>query len=194
MGSKMADEISAHDSAILDKIFNPNLPFDPSSVEIKGSAEDVKEVETESLKEAKRFEVEGVKAAETGDIKTAILNFNKAIELEPTRGSGYNNRAQALRLKGDTEGALQDLNKAIELSNGKGGVSSLAFTQRGLIRKLNGENEEALEDFQKAANLGCPFAKQQVAEMNPYAAMCNKMLSEVMGKLREGKAVEYSHE
>ena len=35
---------------------------------------------------------------------TALEFFNQAIQVAPERASGYNNRAQALRLKGDVQG------------------------------------------------------------------------------------------
>ncbi|XP_070560554.1 tetratricopeptide repeat protein 36 homolog isoform X2 [Ptychodera flava] len=145
---------------------------------------------SEVVKEAKRLEILGVRAAEGGDINTAMEYFSQAIDVAPDRASGYNNRAQALRLKGDVQGALTDLNKAIELSQAKGKAACQAFTQRGLIRRLEGQNELALEDFKKAADLGSAFAKSQVVQMNPYAAMCNKMLAEVMTKLKNGESVE----
>jgi hypothetical protein len=53
---------------------------------------------------AKSFEVEGVKAAESGDLDKAIGLFTRAINIAPEWASGYNNRAQAYRLKGDTAG------------------------------------------------------------------------------------------
>jgi hypothetical protein len=43
------------------------------------------------------------------------------------------------------------------------------------------------EDYQKAANLGSKFAKMELVTLNPYAAMCNQMLFEVMEKLRKGE-------
>ena len=50
------------------------------------------------------LEIKGVKAAEGGDIQTAMKAFNEAITKEPNRASCYNNRAQALRLMGKIEG------------------------------------------------------------------------------------------
>ena len=41
-------------------------------------------------------------------------------------------------------------------------------------------------DFEKAALLGSSFARNQLVAMNPYAAMCNKMLADVIGKLQRG--------
>jgi hypothetical protein len=52
----------------------------------------------------KGLEVEGVKAAESGDLDTAIATFTKVINIAPQWASGYNNRAQAYRLKGNTPG------------------------------------------------------------------------------------------
>ena len=86
---------------------------------------------------------------------------------------------------GEKDLASPDLDKALDLCGSKGQVAGQAFTQRALIHKLNGDNDAALEDFKKAARLGNSFAKSQVAEMNPYAALCNQMLTEAISKLRE---------
>lgn len=56
------------------------------------------------LEEASRLELQGVAAAEAGDLDKALQSFGRAIELLPERASAYNNRAQALRLKGDVAG------------------------------------------------------------------------------------------
>jgi tetratricopeptide (TPR) repeat protein len=64
----------------------------------------VEEIETEEMKQVKHLETDGVRAAESGDIQKALDLFSNAINLIPTRASGYNNRAQALRLKGDVKG------------------------------------------------------------------------------------------
>jgi hypothetical protein len=51
-----------------------------------------------------------------------------------------------------------------------------------------GQNEEALSCFQIAAENGCCFAKQQVVALNPYAALCNKMLKEMIQKTQQGQS------
>jgi Flp pilus assembly protein TadD len=53
---------------------------------------------------AKSMELEGVKAAESGDLDKATEMFTRAINIAPKWASGYNNRAQAYRLKGNTPG------------------------------------------------------------------------------------------
>ena len=47
--------------------------------------------------------------------------------------------------------------------------------------------DKKMKHWKSAAKLGGQFAKQQVIAMNPYAALCNQMLSEVMHKVRTGE-------
>ncbi|ELU16706.1 hypothetical protein CAPTEDRAFT_155655 [Capitella teleta] len=178
--------LSTHDKEVLDRIFNPDLPF----ADIAGDKQDVPETEeqdTAAVLEAKQLEAEAVEKAEKGDVKGALELFSKAIDVAPERASGFNNRAQAKRLLGDVEGALEDLNSAIRVSEGEGKAACQAFTQRALIHRLKGEDEAALEDFKKASSLGSDFAKAQVIAMNPYAAMCNAMMREMVAKTRKGE-------
>jgi len=123
-------------------------------------------------------------------LSKSISIFTKSIEVAPRRASGYNNRAQAHRLKGNIEDALEDLNNAINLSEGKGAVAGYAFCQRGLIRQLKGKKDDAISDYQSAAKLGSEFAKTMLVQLNPYAALCNQMLSEVIQKLKTGVTLE----
>lgn len=81
-------------------------------------------------------------------------------------------------------GALGDLDQAIALSGCTGRTACQALVQRGLLHRLARQNDEARADFEKAAALGSEFARQQAVVLNPYAALCNKMLSEVINKMR----------
>lgn len=178
--------ISTHDKAVLSRIFNPNLPYGDVCDEA-GPIEPVAEEPISSaVVEAKKLEVEGVKQAEAGHAERALELFNQAISIAPEHASAYNNRAQALRLQGDIQGAMQDLNKAIELSHGQGKVACQSYTQRGLIKRLEGDEDSAKEDLRNAANLGGQFAKHLLISLNPYAALCNQMLSEVMCRMKNG--------
>lgn len=87
-------------------------------------------------------------------------------------------------------GALEDLKQAICLSGGTGQTACQALVQRGLLRRLAYQDDEARADFEKAAALGSEFARQQAVVLNPYAALCNKMLSEVINKLRNPEVPE----
>lgn len=64
------------------------------------------EEETVDIKVSKQLEAQGVQAAESGDVEAALNLFSQAIGNTPQRASGYNNRAQALRLKGDVLGKI----------------------------------------------------------------------------------------
>lgn len=79
---------------------------------------------------------------------------------------------------------MNDLNTAITLSQGQGKSCRQALCQRGLIHRKNGHDDKALQDFKHAAELGSPFAKMALVQLNPYAALCNQMLSQVMNKLK----------
>ncbi|RXG67162.1 Tetratricopeptide repeat protein 36, partial [Armadillidium vulgare] len=145
------------------------------------------ESESPLSKQISDLEIDGVKLAESGDAEGALRKFEEAILLDPQRPSAYNNRAQTLRLFNRIDEALEDLNSAISLSNGKGKSACQAFTQRAMIYRLKERDDQAKEDFQKAAELGSEFAKAQLVQMNPYAALCNKMLHDVFTKIQKGE-------
>ncbi|XP_035411705.1 tetratricopeptide repeat protein 36 isoform X1 [Cygnus atratus] len=186
---------TANDRAILQTIFNPSTPF--GDIPGLDEEEDIQEEEEtfapELLEQVQDLELQGVSAAESGDVSTALERFNEAIRLLPGRASGYNNRAQALRLKGDVAaprhllpcpGALRDLDTAIHLGRGCGRAACQSFVQRGLIHQLQARDEDARRDFERAARLGSAFARQQLVLLNPYSALCNQMLCEMLGRLR----------
>ncbi|XP_064588108.1 tetratricopeptide repeat protein 36 isoform X1 [Zonotrichia leucophrys gambelii] len=81
-------------------------------------------------------------------------------------------------------GALQDLDAAIRLSRGRGRAACQSFVQRGLIHRLQARDEDARRDLERAARLGSAFARQQLVLLNPYSALCNQMLCEMLGRLR----------
>uniref|UniRef100_A0A7E4UWB3 TPR_REGION domain-containing protein n=1 Tax=Panagrellus redivivus TaxID=6233 RepID=A0A7E4UWB3_PANRE len=173
-----------NDRAVLNMILNPllpNEPFDPNAEEIDAYAN------LPNITECRELEKSGITLAENGTLDKAIEKLTNAISACPSNPSPYNNRAQAYRLAGNIEAALNDLNTAIDLSSDSGKAAAQAYTQRALLYLLKEEREKSKADFQKAADLGNSFAKMQLVAMNPYAAMCNKMLSDVMGKLQRGE-------
>lgn len=82
--------------------------------------------------------------------------------------------------------AREDLNNAINLSQGRGRAACQAYCQRGLINLKENRTEDAKRDFEFAVKLGSQFAKAQLVQLNPYAALCNKMLRGVFDKLQKG--------
>ncbi|XP_065553223.1 tetratricopeptide repeat protein 36 [Lathamus discolor] len=179
---------TANDRAVLQSIFNPSTPFgDIPGLDEEaedGTQEEEAAFPPELLEQVQALELQGVSAAESGDVSTALERFSEAIRLLPQRASGYNNRAQALRLQGDVAGALRDLDAAIRLSRGCGRAACQSFVQRGLIHRLHARDEDARLDFERAARLGSAFARRQLVLLNPYSALCNQMLCEMLGRLR----------
>ncbi|KAF0030139.1 hypothetical protein F2P81_016870 [Scophthalmus maximus] len=177
---------SAHDRAVLQALFNPNTPFgdSPGPNQEEELIDDESGFDTQLLRQVKELEKSGISAAEAGDLQAALQLFSQAIQILPRRASAYNNRAQALRLQGNTAGALEDLDRAVSLSGGAGRTACQALVQRGLLRRLACQDDAARADFERAAAFGSEFARQQAVALNPYAALCNKMLSGVINKLR----------
>ncbi|XP_068274559.1 tetratricopeptide repeat protein 36 isoform X2 [Nyctibius grandis] len=179
---------TANDRAVLQTIFNPSTPFGDIpglDEEEEDAVQDEGEAFTlELLEQVRDLELQGVSAAESGDVSTALERFGEAVRLLPERASAYNNRAQALRLRGDVAGALRDLDAAIRLSRGRGRAACQSFVQRGLIHRLQAREQEARRDFERAARLGSAFARRQLVLLNPYSALCNQMLCEMLGRLR----------
>ncbi|NXY86050.1 TTC36 protein, partial [Alcedo cyanopectus] len=184
---------TANDRAVLQTIFNPSTPFGDIPGLDEEEEEDTQEEDTfapELLEQVRDLELQGISAAESGDVSTALERFSESIRLLPERASGYNNRAQALRLRGDVAGALRDLDAAIRLSRGRGRAACQSFVQRGLIHRLRACEEEARQDFERAARLGSAFARRQLVLLNPYSALCNQMLCEMLGRLRNPSGSE----
>ncbi|NWW45781.1 TTC36 protein, partial [Pedionomus torquatus] len=178
---------TANDRAVLQTIFNPSTPFGDIPGLDEEEEEDAQEEDgfaQELLEQVRDLELQGVSAAESGDVSAALERFGEAIRLLPQRASAYNNRAQALRLRGDVAGALRDLEAAIRLSRGRGRAACQSFVQRGLIHRLQAREEAAQQDFERAARLGSSFARRQLVLLNPYAALCNQMLCQMLGQLR----------
>uniref|UniRef100_A0A182MUH9 Tetratricopeptide repeat protein 36 n=1 Tax=Anopheles culicifacies TaxID=139723 RepID=A0A182MUH9_9DIPT len=80
----------------------------------------------------------------------------------------------------DTTKALKDIDQALKLSNHTGRTGCRALCQRGILKRKNNDIDGAREDFDMAAKLGSKFARTQLIELNPFAALCNQMLREVM--------------
>ncbi|CAB3404366.1 unnamed protein product [Caenorhabditis bovis] len=174
-----------HDRAVLNQILNPLMP----TTQVTNNDiqyEEIK-IDHEGYVESVKLEQQGVILAEGGKIDEAIEIFTKAIEKCEINPSAYNNRAQAYRMQKKPNEAMNDLNEALRLSPAKSKIACQAYVQRASIYRLQDENEKAREDFQKAADLGSSFARMQLVALNPYAAMCNKMLSEVFENLKQGK-------
>ncbi|XP_049873085.1 tetratricopeptide repeat protein 36 homolog [Pectinophora gossypiella] len=173
--------LSERDRAVLRSIFDPTATIAADVVDDGDSFPEESEEQSEAYKESASICAEGVKLAEAGKLDEALKSLNKAIEVAPDRAETYNNRAQLLRLLQRDDDAMADLDRALELTADKRSrARALALCQRGVLLRRRGDTDNARAAFTEAAKLGSGFAKKQVVELNPYAALCNQMLSQVM--------------
>jgi len=169
------------DDRVLEHILNPSAPL--STEESKIPDRDPVP-QTDQEKNADKLRLEAIKLAEQNRFPEAMKLFGDAIALAPTMASLYNDRAQLSRLVGENEMALDDINKAIQFSNSQGKTAVQAYTQRAMLHMLNKDEERARLDFERASSLGGKFAASQAAKLNPYAKLCNQMLSKAMDELQ----------
>ena len=86
--------------------------------------------------------------------KSAIGDFEKAIELNPSYTEAYYNCGAAYLGLGQHERALENYNKAIELNPSYAG----AYNNRGVAFGGLGQHERAIEDYNKAIALNPSYA------------------------------------
>ena len=92
---------------------------------------------------------------ELQDYRGAIVDYNKAIELDPEFIDAYYNRGCSKHKLQDYIGAIEDLTKVIELDS----AVNIAYYGRGLSKYLLHEYTEAIADFNKAIDLN-PYEKK----------------------------------
>lgn len=81
--------------------------------------------------------------------------------------------------------ALVDLTESIDLSGETHPLTKCrALCQRGSIKRKLNDLEGAREDFNESAKLGSKFARQQLVELNPYAQLCNQMVSKLLADVK----------
>lgn len=166
------------DDAILDQIFGTS----PSNTYLEEDAS-ANKLSPELLMTLKQIEFDALSLAEQHKYEESAAKFTKAIELCPSYGSAYNNRGQVYRLMNKTEDALRDIEHALKYGGAE--ILKQAYTQRGLIRRDCGNTKEAEDDFRMGAKYGNKFAKA-VVRSNPYAQLCNDIVSIAMSELNGG--------
>ena len=92
----------------------------------------------------------GAICATYGNDKAAIMQFRKAIELDPNNTSAHYNLGICYGETGQYEKALMSINKAIDMYPEKASY----FYGRGRVYWLSGDKERAIEDFKRSAELG----------------------------------------
>ncbi len=84
-----------------------------------------------------------------GELEKALVDFDRAIRMQPQLADAYNNRGNVWQEKGDLEKALADFNQAIKLNP----RHSAAFNNRANIHQTKGHLDEALADYNQSIAL-----------------------------------------
>ena len=91
----------------------------------------------------------GVAYGKKGLYDQAIVDFNKAVELNPRDATAYYNRGISYGKKGQYDQAIVDFNKAIELDP----RDAAAYYNRGISYEKRGQHDRAILDFTKAIEI-----------------------------------------
>ena len=105
--------------------------------------------------ESQEYYNQGIDFAESGDYRTAIDSFTKAIELDPDLAKAYLNRGTIYADLEQDEKAREDYSKAIQLNPD----DARAYFNRGLSYGQLGQYEKALKDFDKAIELDPDYSE-----------------------------------
>ena len=112
------------------------------------------------------FYNQGIDKLRSRNYQGAIVDFSKAIELNPKFNEAYFNRGDMkVRLK-DYQGAIDDFSKAIELDP----QNAMAYFNRGSVKGMSKDYQGLCADYKKAASLGNPGERQFINKN--YAVKC----------------------
>ena len=92
----------------------------------------------------------GINYVEKGIPDEAIVEYNRAIEINPDRAEAYFNRAIAYRSKGNYDQAIADYSKFIEINPD----FARGYRERAVSYLSKQDYDKAWEDVHKAEELG----------------------------------------
>jgi tetratricopeptide (TPR) repeat protein len=101
----------------------------------------------------------GVEDNRQGRYDSALANFERALEMEPTRSDAHVARAVTWCELGKPFSALQDADEALSTSPS----SSRAYYVRGTAQRVIGREDAAIRDFQRAFQIAPDFARASMA-------------------------------
>ena len=93
--------------------------------------------------------LDGVSALNRNKLDEALADFNRAIELDPSRADGYLGRADVLNAKKQYSEALLDYHRSIEINPG----FAKAYVNRAIAYSHLQQFKEAITDYEKALAL-----------------------------------------
>jgi len=106
-------------------------------------------------RDAEFYNNRGIAYDEEGQYDQAILDYNKALEINPRYAEAYNNRGVAYANKGQYDQAISDYNKALEINP----RFAAPYQYRGNTYMTKGLYNEAFSDYSKALEINPKIAE-----------------------------------
>lgn len=100
-------------------------------------------------KNAEFYESRGLAYLEKRQYDKAILDFNKALKMNPADAYAYHNRGRAYGEQGQYDLAISDYTEALEMNPRYGD----AYFHRGLAYHAKGQYDRAISDYTKALEI-----------------------------------------
>ena len=122
--------------------------------------------------------ISGLACQESGNNKSAIQFYDKAIKANPQDVATYYNRGLAKGKSGDHKGAIADHNRAIEINP----QHSDTYNNRGISIKELGDLPGAIADYDRAIEINPQNASAYINRGNAKYKLCDY----------EGMAADYS--
>lgn len=94
---------------------------------------------------------------EKNEFENAILELDKAIQLNPRNAKAFFGRADCKLMSRDIEGALKDYTRSIELGPREPGVEK-AYNNRAVARQYLGDDITAFSDYDRAIAINPNYA------------------------------------
>jgi tetratricopeptide (TPR) repeat protein len=97
----------------------------------------------------------GCFCAVQGNLRQAMFDFNKAIEINPDDTNAYTDRGVIYAEQGNLTQAISDFNKAIEINP----KNEKAYCNRGIAYYQQGNSPQALLDYNKAIEINPNYSE-----------------------------------
>lgn len=98
----------------------------------------------------------GLTRRETGDLGSALADFDRSIKLDPRSAYAYYARGSLLGELGRFDEAIADFDRAVKIDP----QFALAYANRGLARLRRGEDHLARDDFRLCLKLDPTLSKE----------------------------------
>ncbi|MBD6619880.1 tetratricopeptide repeat protein [Komarekiella sp. 'clone 1'] len=134
--------------------------------------------QTSSLLKGDIYNDRGLARFELLDLKTAMLDFSEAIQLNPNDYRAYYNRGCACGISGNNSCAIRDFTESLKLNS----TNAQVYLNRGIAYHQLGHEPAAIADLQKAVEY---FAQQGETITYEKAFLLLKNLQQQLSSLSE---------